>query len=244
MTGIVAMVGLASALSLSDHELVALVGGGGKTTAAFALGAQLGSTTIITTTTKMGSDRTGGFTPMLDPSTDEIRAALTTRETVLVWKGDDGRRGHGVAPATCDAWFAVADHVIVEADGSRRLPFKAPADHEPVVPRATTMLVACVGSPAFDGVIAEVCHRPERVAAVAGCTETDRLTPTRLVSVLLSPEGSRKGCPPRARFAVLLNRVTPDHVSYVEEVEHLIGGAATVVAVESYARGESGGEPG
>ena len=59
------------------------------------------------------------------------------------------------------------DHLVVEADGSRRMPFKAPLEYEPVVPSRTTTLVACVGAAALGAVISEQCQRPERVAAVA-----------------------------------------------------------------------------
>ena len=49
----------------------------------------------------------------------------------------------GVPPALLDriAAHPAVDAVIVEADGSRRLPFKAPAPHEPVIPASATIVV-------------------------------------------------------------------------------------------------------
>jgi probable selenium-dependent hydroxylase accessory protein YqeC len=226
---------LASALSLGRHELVTLVGGGGKTTALFALGGQLGPTAILTTTTKMGRDRTGGYMPLFDPAPEQLEAALAATGSVLAWQADDDHRALGVSPETCDRWFDMADHVIVEADGSRRRPFKAPLDYEPVVPSRTTVLVACVGAGAFNGVIAEVCQRPERVADLAGCAPADALTPSRLAKVLLSAHGSRKGCPPDARFVVMLNKVGRADESYIAEVGVRVEGAAELVAVATFA---------
>ncbi len=53
----------------------------------------------------------------------------------------------GVLPEFLDRIAAqpAVDVVIVEADGSRRLPFKAPAQHEPVIPTSTTVLMPVVG---------------------------------------------------------------------------------------------------
>ena len=226
---------LAGALELGPREFVSLVGGGGTTTALFALGDQLGPTAILTTTTRMGRDRTGPYEPLVDPSDGELVDAVASDGTVLLWRGVDGHRALGFAPETCDRWFDLADHVVVEADGSRRRPFKAPIDHEPVVPGRTTVLVAGVGAAAFGGVIADVCHRPERVAAIAGCRTTDRLTPARLAAVLTSDRGSRKDCPPTARFAVLLNRVTSADGPFAAEVRERIGPAIPVVAVAPFA---------
>ena len=54
-----------------------------------------------------------------------------------------------MTPQECDAWFEHVDHVIIEADGSRRRPFKAPADYEPVVPSTTTTMVSVIGADAL-----------------------------------------------------------------------------------------------
>lgn len=212
----IAIDGLAAALGLGDHELVSLVGGGGKTTALFALGHQLGGRTVLTTTTKMGRERTGGRHLLFSPTDPELDAALDDRGTVLVWRAERGHQATGVDPATCERWFSRVDHVVVEADGSRRQPFKAPEAHEPVVPPSTTSLIACIGVKAFGRAIEDGCHRPERVAAVAGCRVGDTLTPARAGAVITSEEGSRKGCPTGARFAVLVNRVESRHLDAVE----------------------------
>ncbi len=226
---------LASALRLGSHELVSLVGGGGKTTGLFALGDQLSGTAVLTTTTKMGRVRTDGNHVMFDPDDGELSDALARHRTVLAWGGDAGHKAIGVAPEACDRWFALADHVIVEADGSRQRPLTAPNPFEPVVPSLTTLLVACVGADAFGRVIADRCHRPMRVAALAACSPYQRLTPERLAAVLLSDRGGRKNCPQGARYAVVLNRVRPSDQKFVDELTDeltdAIDGSVAVVAV-------------
>jgi probable selenium-dependent hydroxylase accessory protein YqeC len=225
---------LADALGLGSSETVALVGGGGKTTALFALGRQLDGSVILSTTTKMGSDRTGGYVPLLSPTADALEAALDRDRRVLVWRAIDDHRALGFTGRECDAWRRLADHVVVEADGSRRLPFKAPADYEPVVPASTTLLVACVGAAAFDAPIAEGCHRPEVVAGLIGCAVDARLDPAGLVRVLLHEQGSQQHRPVTARFVVLLNQVTDADAGFVDEVRAVIKGAAPVVAIAPF----------
>ncbi len=229
---------LASAVGLGRRELVSLVGGGGKTTLLFTLGRQPGTRTVLTTTTKMGRDQTGGF-PVLDGPTDaELDAALDRDGAVLVRRRADGSKAVGVDGATCDRWFdpatqPVVDRVIVEADGSRQLPFKAPREFEPVIPSATTLLIACVGAGALGRVIADACHRPLRLAAVAGCSPYQRLTPPRLAAVLASDRGSRKDCPDSARYVVVINQVTESHLPFVSELAGIIGSAFPIVAVSA-----------
>ncbi len=225
---------IASALGLGDHELVSLVGGGGKTTVLFALGTQLFGTVVLTTTTKMGRDRTGGHEPLLAPSDETLLGGLADRRVALAWRAVSDHKALGVQPQVCDRWFGLADHVVVEADGSRRMPFKAPLDYEPVVPSQTTTLVACVGAAALGVVISEQCQRPERVAAVAGCSAEDRLTPQRLAAVLVSDQGSRKDSPPSARFAVVINQVLPSHRRYIAELAELIADQATVACIAPF----------
>lgn len=230
---------IAGALGLGDHELVSLVGGGGKTTVLFAFGTQLGGTVVLTTTTKMGRDRTGGYEPLFAPSDEKLLASLAEHRVVLAWQAGVDHKALGVEPQDCDRWFGFADHVVVEADGSRRMPFKAPLDYEPVVPSQTTVLVACVGAAALGAVISEQCQRPERVAAVAGCSPEALLTPQRLATVLLSDKGSRKDSPPSARFAVVINQVLPAHQRYVSELAELISDQVILACISPFAAEDS-----
>ena len=235
----VAFDGLTAALEPSEREMISLVGGGGKTTALFALGRQLRGTVVLTTTTRMGSDRTGGFVPLMSPDRRALAAAVARDRVVLCWNGIERHRALGFVPEVVSSWTGLADHVVIEADGSRRLPFKAPAAHEPVVPRATSTLVACVGAAALGRPIGEVCHRPELVAAIAGCGVDDELDVERLARVLLDPAGSRKGCPPAARFVVVVNQVTDRHRPALERLDELVGHEATLIPIVPFDPGAS-----
>lgn len=212
----------AQALEVEQGELISLVGGGGKTTSLFTLGSQLRGTTVLTTTTKMGSDQSSGHPLLVDPTDDQVERALTEHQRILVWKAQEGHRAVGVSGETCDRWFTLADNIVTEADGSRKQPFKAPSDYEPVIPSQTTLLVACIGVGAMGEPIAERCHRPELVAGLADCSVDDLLTPARAAAVLRHTNGSQKNRPPRARFVVVLHRVTPEMRDLIDELADLL----------------------
>jgi probable selenium-dependent hydroxylase accessory protein YqeC len=154
---------------------------------------------------------------------------------VLVRLRDDGTRATGVSPAACDRWFAdesLVDHLIVEADTAGGGPFKAPGSLEPSMPDAATTVLACIGADAIGRVIADQCVHPMRVAAVAGCSPYERLTPERAATVLLDERGSRKQVSGRARFVVVVTRVERSNQALVDDLTAAIGARAEVVAIE------------
>lgn len=229
---------LASSLDLGPHEHVAIVGGGGKTTVLHALGDQLDGSVALTCTTKMGHDQHRGRPLLLSPSVDEVVAA-TAISPVMIWKATEGQKAFGVPPEWCDRWFAAIDHVVIEADGSRQRPFKAPADYEPVVPSSATVMVSVIGADALGRVIADQCHRPLRVAALAGCTPYQRLTPQAAATVLLHERGARKELADTARLAIVITKVTDVNRSFVDELVVALTSmepAVAVTAVEHHDR--------
>ena len=212
---------LATDLGLGTHEHVAIVGGGGKTTVMHLLGRQLGGTRVLTCTTKMGHDQTGGLPTLLAPGDEELTSAAADGP-VVAWRAIDGQKAIGVDPETCDGWFDLVDHVIIEADGSRRRPFKAPAEYEPVVPMTTTLMVSVIGADALGRVIADQCHRPMRVAALADCTPYERLSPEAAATVILHERGARKELPAGARFAVVISKVDHKSAGFVDELHEAL----------------------
>ncbi len=200
---------LVGALRLGSSECVSVVGGGGKTTIMYSLARTLRGRRVVTTTTKMGHDQHGDLPVVLNPELDEL-VARSDHGPVVAWSAIDGQKALGVSTETCDEWFGVIDHVLIEADGSRRRPFKSPAPYEPVVPASTTVMVSVIGASALGQRIDAVSHRAELVAARAGCSVVDELTPERVAAVLAHPEGAERVRPTAARSIVLINAVRPE----------------------------------
>jgi len=98
-------------------------------------------------------------------------------------------------------------HVLVEADGSRMRPVKAPADHEPVIPPESTLVIPVVGIDALARPISDTAHRPARVSALTGLPPDVRLTPDAIAQLLTHPSGGLKNVPDTARVIPLINKV-------------------------------------
>ncbi len=229
---------LAAALDLGPRNLITLIGGGGKTTTLSSLGTQLGSRTILTTTTKMGRSQLSSFPLLTAPDHNHLAEALAD-SAVVVRSRVKAHKALGVDPSQCDDWFAdpeLADHVVVEADGARRRPFKAPRPLEPVFPAATTMVVVHMGADALGHVIADGCFRPLRVAGAAGCSPYDRLTPERAATVIMSDRGSRANLPPHAEFRVVITKVNDDNESSARAVADALPSSTRPLLIATHDR--------
>ncbi len=71
---------------------------------------------------------------------------------------------------------AFADLVLVEADGSRRLPLKYPNETEPVIPEDIDLILSVTGLSALGKAPAKFCHRKE-LAVEALAKVSSRLSP-------------------------------------------------------------------
>ena len=76
------------------------------------------------------------------------------------------------------------DYVLAEADGSKRLPLKAHAAWEPVIPSGTADIAWIVGASGLGKPISKAAHRPELFCERCGCELTDIATPERVAQVL------------------------------------------------------------
>ena len=81
---------------------------------------------------------------------------------------------------------ALADYMLVEADGSRQMPLKAHAAHELVIPACAERVICVAGASGFDRPIRACVHRPERFCALTGAAETDTVTPLLAAQAILT----------------------------------------------------------
>ncbi len=213
---------LAQALGIRDKQVVAFVGGGGKTTAMFRLADELvtqGKCVVTTTTTRIFASQI-----QLAPKhwrlergdwrlqMQQLRAALhNSRHLLIVGATTEDGKAFGVAPEMIDALVALEDEmdvVLVEADGSRMRPFKAPAEHEPVIPHSTTLLVPVVGIDTVGKTLTDAhVHRAERVAQILNVPLGTILENEHIARVIANVNGGLKNKPASARVVPLINKV-------------------------------------
>ena len=198
--------------------MVAFTGSGGKTTAMLRLAAELvarGGRVLITTTTHIYPPDAQQFpATVIENSLEALvrgaRSALEGHPAVILARGlgADGKLV-GIDPGWIEQLPKQLNvtHLLVEADGSRGRPFKAPAAHEPAIPPSADLVVAVVGLSVIGQRLSEeFVHRPERVAALAGSQLGDTVSPALVAAVLRHREGSTRGAPVGAGVVALLNQ--------------------------------------
>lgn len=165
--------------------ITAAIGSGGKSTLLGAAGAELARRggVILATTTHM---LPFAGVPLYTGSNTIELAGLVEREC-LVCVGTLGANGKlSTSPITMDELAKLATYVLVEADGSKRLPLKAHASHEPQVPAQAQQTILVIGASGFGGVAREAAHRPELFCPRAGITEAERVSPEAVALCIVS----------------------------------------------------------
>lgn len=192
---------LASALKI-EPGITAIIGSGGKSTLLKALGLELiraGNRVLLCTTTHMfpvagvpwdGSSRRLDAAPWKPGAahapgcTCEACAGLA-RGSICQAGVLDPETGKLSAPTEPLGELAQRfDYVLAEADGSKRLPLKAHAAWEPVIPAGTASVVWIVGASGFGKPACEAVHRPELFCERCGCKPADIATPENVAQVL------------------------------------------------------------
>ncbi len=141
---------------------------------------------MVTTTTHIL--RHPGLPLVEEPTPERLRAALEGHGVVTVGTVFRGDKLSGAG--TPEELRRAADVVLVEADGAKRLPLKAPAEYEPVIPPCADAVAAVAGMDAVGQAVGAVCHRPERVCALLGAGAEHVLTPEDVALLLASPGGA------------------------------------------------------
>ena len=186
-------------------HVVSLVGGGGKTTLLYQMAAHCarkGWRVLAATTTHIVQPPGAVW-------------AQTDAEIFRLWEhgsyavagtpAPDGKLT-APSPAQLERWMALADIVLVEADGAKRMPCKAPAAHEPVLLPQCDIVLAVAGASALDKPLEEVCFRAELAQQLLHVPGNTPLTPALLAKLLASGAGGRKAVGKR-RFYAVVNQV-------------------------------------
>ena len=143
---------------------IAVVGAGGKTSVLFQLAKEAvdqNLRVIVTTTTHMFREPGA-----LAASAEEAGALLTRQPIVIAGIPAKEDKITGLADEERTSLLQYADLLLIEADGSKRLPLKVPSDHEPVIPEGTDRVIVVAGLSGIGKPISECCHRQELVQAL------------------------------------------------------------------------------
>ncbi len=197
-------VDLVQAIRAGRSIRLALVGAGGKTTALFQLARQMAPPVLVSASTHLGVDQIGLADKhfIVDPSVHiaDLRDRLVEGVNLFTGPVGEDNRTTGLSENNLDDLHRLADKLacplLVEADGSRRLPLKAPAAHEPPIPGWVNTVAVLVGlSGLGKPLAAETVHRPEIFSALSGVEMGEPVGMPAIVRILLHPQGGLKNIP-------------------------------------------------
>jgi len=233
---------LARALRLDRAARAALIGAGGKTSALRLLAREL-SPAVVANSAHLGAWQTDLADrhilwqdgALLSPDENRLKDEITL---ITGPAYDDGRLG-SLSAAQLNWVLGLADAhdfpLLVEADGARGLPLKAPAEYEPPIPEFANVVIACAGLTGIGQPLdAEHVHRPEHFAGLSGLGLGTPVTVDALAKVMSNPKGSLKNIPAGARRVALLNQAdTPELQSLGGKLARALLGSYETVLVAS-----------
>lgn len=202
-------------LRLVEPFSVALTGAGGKTSTAWRLADGVPGKVVITTTTHLAAWQV---------ERAEQKILLQNKHDIYSLDWESLPRLIAITGASFDrdrlggldqeqAGFLLAmgrKHcfsVVVEADGARSLPLKAPAAHEPVIPVGVDAVIVVaglsgIGKPLDD----QSVFRVEEYSRLSGINEGEVITAEGVATLLVDSCGGLKGIPEGTRKILMLNQ--------------------------------------
>lgn len=239
---------LSQALRLEPGRITAFVGSGGKTSAMFLAAREL-SPALVTTSTHLAvhqvslADRHILWQPF-EPL-PEIGNVLDSGVTLVTGPlREEIGRVSGLTPEQILQLRELAAlhnlPLLIEADGSRQKPLKAPAEHEPAIPPFADTVVVTAGMSGLDQPLDEnFIHRPEIFGALGGLQPGETVSAEALARVLIHAQGGLKNIPAGARKVALLNQAdSPELQARAGKMAANLLGAFSAVVIASLQREE------
>lgn len=194
------------------NPVISVVGAGGKTTLITLMAEEYLKRripVIVTTTTHMRAENRSCF--LLEEKLDTA-LEMIHREG-MVWLGLPDKNGKMKAPRMefMQQLQRLNLPILIEADGAKELPLKAPEKHEPVLLPETDCVVNVYGLDAIGEQFREICFRAETAVDILKRKMTDTVRAEDIARLALSSLGGRKGITPSMEYRVILNKAdTPE----------------------------------
>ncbi|MEG1560318.1 MAG: selenium cofactor biosynthesis protein YqeC [Clostridia bacterium] len=211
-----------------ERGVTAIIGGGGKTTLIEVLANELkkNGRVLITTSTHI---KKPPFETLIDPFEADIIAAFKLNSILAIGRSEGEKLISSSLPF--EKLAHLCDYVLVEADGSRGLPVKAPNDKEPVIPNNAKLVIAVIGLDAIGERIENAAHRPEIYADILGVKTNEIITPEFAARVLINERGQKKNINFK-RFAAVLNKADDsERITRAYQVKSYIKDDAFIVSL-------------
>jgi molybdenum cofactor cytidylyltransferase len=207
---------LKQALRATAAIQAAVVGSGGKTSTLFRLAREMVDPVIVTTSTHLGKEQLSladrNFIVTSNFEIESLREEIFKGGVTLITGPVNA-----IDRATSldeNALFLLHTlalkwniSLLVEADGSRGLPLKAPGQHEPAIPAWIDNVIVVTGLSALGKPFSDdVVHRAKEFSALTGIQTQDPITIQHVQRMLNHADGGLKNIPRSAKRIALLNQ--------------------------------------
>lgn len=219
-------------LDVEQYPVIAVVGGGGKTSLIFRLTEELtasGKKVIVSTTTHMAYEPSRPFAQDGDLETAE-KKLMRFGYVIAGHKEENGK----ISTLSQDQLLklkALCDVMLIEADGAKHMPIKVPEEWEPVIPGFADLVISVIGLDCLGKPIRETAHRMERTADFLRKSMDAPVTPEDVIKIASSICGLFKDVEDRT-YRVYLNKA--DTVKEQEAAQEILEGLIQKEIVASY----------
>jgi len=232
-------------LELKDDLAIALAGAGGKTSLMRYLAHHLPHPVVCTTSTKLSLDEAAFFDRHItwEDERSALPDLLAATGNVLVTGFSIELEGKKKLNGLSNEQMILLKQIcfekqlplIIEADGSKRRPLKAPADWEPVIPDFTDLVIVVVGLAGLMKPLNEENVFRSQVFAQLTGVETGQLVDLgAILRYLRHPKGGLKAIPDKAKKFVLFNLARCDYLELVDRylIKEELGGVFDGFSIE------------
>ena len=181
-----------------DKGVICLVGAGGKKSCMYHLAATHPGRVLLTSTAHMYPYQAKKIDRLIEweEHGGDFEVAESERVIALASKTDTPKRIGGIALE--DLAAALKKHAfdlcVIKGDGARARWIKAPAEHEPLIPPFTDVVIPIVSIKAIGRPLDErTAHRPENIAELVGNHTGDLITAAAVSRLLSHADGALKG---------------------------------------------------
>lgn len=233
---------IAEKMGVRPHDVIAFVGAGGKTSCMLELAehcAKMGEKVLVTTTTHMEHPDVLYMAGAVDQEVYEIEKTMENCGIVIVGRtAEQPEKIQGLSEKTLEYLIEKSEKVLIEADGSKRLPMKIPNENEPVIPKQTTHIFIMAGARSLGKSLDDVCFRLEKAKKILGIEEGKQTVCETKLTVKMMGKLLKKGYVetlkkqyPDKKIAVILNQT-----DVLEEFETVRRELETMLKVPVFTR--------
>ena len=205
-------------INITKKHFISIVGAGGKTTLLYYLSRKfrdMNRKILLTTTTHIYMPTENIFDSSLISDDEEniIKYAVSIERSGVYLIGSSINEEGKLKGLDLDALdklsrLNVFDFILVEADGSKNKPIKAPTEWEPMVPESTTIMIGVIGLDSLGRFVdSDTVHRSEEFCRICECRKGDIIDEAMIAKLISHPRGLFKNVPDKAEKMVFLNKV-------------------------------------